>query len=374
MSAIRYRGEVYQCRPEETLLKMFLRNGVTVPFSCGGGSCHVCMHRCIEGDIPERAQRGLRPILQKHRFILLCRCAPTGDMEIELPSDEQRFVSAEVIGSAKLSDKEILVQVMPATLISVAPGQSLYMHGIGKELALVRVTRVGDDLDTLDLCLTCSADELACEPLPVGELVELQGPVSRPETAEVDMPEGIDRPFPQPDPMLWQDLQQGDLLARLLKVFYGRVFADPLLAPYFEGVTEARLAEKQYNFLRQAITGEKVYFGERPRNSHHWMVIPDNVFDHRADILRDVIREFEVPQAAAGKLMAIEESYRQDIVKNRPWNKVVFGRVLPLEGYESLLLDDGCLCDGCEQAIEAGDRAIYHVRTGKLYCSSCRAG
>lgn len=293
MSAIRYNGVVYQCNPDETLLKMFLRNGVTVPYSCGGGSCHVCMHRCIEGDIPERAQRGLSPILRENRFILLCRCTPSGDMEVELPP-------------------------------------------------------------------------------VVGGVVETQKPMNE-VAITVDMPEGINRPFPEPDAALWQDLQQGDLLARLLKVFYSRVFADLLLAPYFEGVTQARLAEKQYNFLRQAITGEKVYFGERPRNSHHWMVIPDNVFDRRADILRDVIREFDLPQAVGERLMAIEEGYRQDIVKRRPWNKVLFGRVLPLEGYESLVLDEGCLCDGCEKAIESGDVAIYHVRTGKLYCNTCRA-
>jgi ferredoxin/truncated hemoglobin YjbI len=373
MNAIRYKGMVYRCKPEETLLKMFLRHGVTVPFSCGGGACHVCMHRCIGGDIPERAQKGLRPILQQNRFILLCRCIPSSDMDIELPSDGQRFTSAEVMQFSQRLDGRMLARVMPATLMSVAPGEFLFMHRSDKAPLLAVVAWVSDDLDMLDLFLACPGSEHARDMVAAGELVELQGPVNR-EAADIEMPDGIDRPFPEPDLMLWQDLQQGNLLARLLKVFYARVFADPLLAPYFEGVTQARLAEKQYNFLRQAITGEKVYFGERPRNSHHWMVIPDNVFDHRADILRDVIREFGLPGAAEEKLMAIEEGYRQDIVKSRPWNKVIFGRVLPLEGYESLILDEGSLCDGCDQAIASGERAIYHVRTGKLYCHACRAG
>ena len=285
MAQVRYKGVTYQSRPGETLLQMFLRQGVSVPYSCGGGVCHMCMHRCVEGEIPERARKGLKPELRSKGFMLLCRCVPTGDMEIELPSEQDKAAS--------------------------------------------------DDA--------------------------------------VDMQEGLERAFPEPDPALWRALDDGALLARILEVFYARVFADPLLAPFFSETTERRLAEKQYNFLRQAITGEKVYFGERPRNAHHWMVISDNVFDHRADILRDVLVEFDVPPEVIDKLMAIEEYYREDIVKDRPWEKVLFGKALPLEGYEEMTLEEGSLCDGCEEPVESGAQVIYHVRTGKLYCNQCRA-
>ena len=47
----------------------------------------------------------------------------------------------------------------------------------------------------------------------------------------------------------------------------------PEMKPFFHGVTQQRAADKQYAFLKQLMTGEKAYFGDRPRNAHHRMVI-----------------------------------------------------------------------------------------------------
>ena len=376
MASIHYNGVVYQSRPDETLLKMFLRQGVTVPYSCGGGSCHVCMHRCVEGTVPDRARRGLRAVLQQHDFFLLCRCVPGGDMKIELPLDEQRFTRAEVVQLYPSAGSMWRICVMPMSELFVSVGQGFSLHLPGVDPLAASVESVNEAEGSFDLGFGLPGDDALGQTLSTGMELELQGPFSqeleKPQ-AGIDMEAGLERPFPAPDPGLWRDLDDGALLSRILEVFYERVFTDPLLAPYFENATRGRLAEKQYNFLCQAITGEKVYFGERPRNAHHWMVIPGNVFDHRADILRDVLSEFAVPPQAAERLMAIEEYYRQDIVKERPWNKVLFGRVLPLEGYEGIVLEDACLCDGCEGEVDRGEHAIYHVRTGKLYCSDCRS-
>lgn len=153
---------------------------------------------------------------------------------------------------------------------------------------------------------------------------------------------------------------------------YDRVYKDPLLLPFFEDVTKQRLIEKQYNFMCQVLTGEDMYFGERPRNAHHWMVISAELLDHREDLMESCLRRAGVAEEFVKRLRAIEDMYRDDIVKDKPWKKVVFGKELPVEGFDEMVLDDATLCDACQQEIAACEKVQYHLRMGKVYCSACQ--
>lgn len=170
---------------------------------------------------------------------------------------------------------------------------------------------------------------------------------------------------------MWEALERGLRLSRILHTFYDLVYEDPLLAPFFEGVTKQRAIEKQYNFLAQIFTGERIYFGERPRNAHHWMVISDALFDYREALMERCLRQEGLSEERIREWRAAEESFRKQIVKDRPIPKKVRGIELPLEGYESITLEVGGICDGCQGIFEIGDVAHYHVRTGRTYCASC---
>jgi truncated hemoglobin YjbI len=175
----------------------------------------------------------------------------------------------------------------------------------------------------------------------------------------------------KPDDEMWSALEHGEKLTRILDDFYGRVYQDPRLAPFFHGVTRERAIEKQYSFLRQIFTGEPIYFGDRPRNAHHWMVISNELFDYREALMEECLRRACLPEPLVQRWRAIEERFRKQIVKSAPFGKKLRGVTLPLEGYESLELAVGACCDGCSEAIEAGARASYHVRTGRTYCAAC---
>jgi NAD(P)H-flavin reductase/truncated hemoglobin YjbI len=180
------------------------------------------------------------------------------------------------------------------------------------------------------------------------------------------------RKYPEPDLELWKALGEGRLLSEVFIDFYNRVYEDPLLSPFFEGITKQRSIEKQYNFMCQVLTGKDVYFGERPRNAHHWMVISGEMFDHREELMESCLRRAGLPEYWIRKFRAIEETYREDIVKDKPWNKILFGKEVPVEGFDEMTLDDATLCDGCHQEVLAGERVQYHVRLGKIYCRLCR--
>jgi len=187
-------------------------------------------------------------------------------------------------------------------------------------------------------------------------------------------PQYTESGYPAPDPELWQALDNGKTLNLILHDFYTIVYADPILSPFFSKITIQRSIEKSYLFLRQVITGEKVYIGDRPRNAHHWMVITNEIFDYREAIMAKCIRDYDIPEQIVKRLIDINESFRKDIVKDTPWNKIVNGVEIPVDGFEEIEIDCGCICDSCQQAIEPGETVRYHTRLGEVYCSTCMTG
>lgn len=177
--------------------------------------------------------------------------------------------------------------------------------------------------------------------------------------------------YPPPDPELWAALQEGKLLSAILTDFYTLVYADDKLSSFFIGVTKQRLIEKQYLFIRQILTGEKVYFGDRPRNSHHWMVISDELFDYRESLMLTCLRKHGIAEPMIQRFMEMEGFYRKDIVKAAPFARVIGGIEKPFEGFDEITMDVGTLCDSCAHEVQPGEKVIYHVRIGKIYCTDC---
>ncbi len=175
-----------------------------------------------------------------------------------------------------------------------------------------------------------------------------------------------------PDPELWAALDQGAGLTVILTDFYDRVFADTRLRPFFHNVTKRRVIEKQYEFLHELFTGNDVYFGLRPFNAHHWMVISDDLFDYREALFEDCIRRYGLPQHLIQRWLAIHERFRADIVKATPRGIVEDGVERYLERFDSVPLAVGSICDGCGAEVAEGTVVRYHMRTGLIYCPACQ--
>jgi truncated hemoglobin YjbI len=174
-----------------------------------------------------------------------------------------------------------------------------------------------------------------------------------------------------PDPEMWAALENGAGLRRILREFYDRVYSDPRLAPFFAHVTKEHVIDKQYSFLADKFSGSRLYFGDRPRNAHHWMVISDELFDHREALMMSCLRSAGLPEHLAERWRRLEEAFRKQIVKSRPIPRKIRGIALPLDGYRSEVLLVGTLCDDCSRELGEGTRARYHVRTGRTYCEPC---
>lgn len=182
---------------------------------------------------------------------------------------------------------------------------------------------------------------------------------------------GMNRKALTTDPELWQALDEGRLLRSVLVAFYERVYVDPRLAPFFHATTKEWAIDHQYAFLRQILTGEDVFFGDRPRNAHNWMVIDDALFDHREALFQEELVRAGLSAEHRERFRVLHESFRKQIVKDAPFPKRRRGVALPLDGWEAIALSAGGVCDGCAAIVAVDEAVHYHVRTGKVACTAC---
>jgi ferredoxin-NADP reductase/ferredoxin/truncated hemoglobin YjbI len=177
----------------------------------------------------------------------------------------------------------------------------------------------------------------------------------------------------EPDPELWEALENGKLLLKILTAFYDKAYQDPRLSPFFHKVTKRRAIDKQYAFLSDLFVGKKEFFGMRPFNAHHWMVISDELFDYREAMMEPIIRAHGVPEHLIRRWNALHETFRREIVKSSARGMIIDGKEHPIEEPEEVAMDFGTVCDGCHREIPAGATARFHPRGGELFCANCSA-
>lgn len=176
-----------------------------------------------------------------------------------------------------------------------------------------------------------------------------------------------------PDPELWEALGRGLGLRAILTDFYERVYEDPRLEPFFHKVTKERAIDKQYSFLADVFAGTRDYFGLKPFNAHHWMIISDELFDHRERLIEECMRRHGLPEHLVRRWCAVHELFRRELVKATPRGLIVDGVERNLDGFTSETLGVAGMCDGCEDPMPEGAVGRLHARTGEFFCSRCAA-
>lgn len=369
MTTLHFEGRAFQPLPDETVLDALLRAGVATPFSCKGGSCHTCLLQCTEGEIPAAAQRALSDTLRGKGYFLPCRCVATGPMTLR-PRQPQDMVTRCLLVEATGHGEGLLrLQFESLGPLPCRPGQSLRLvTGAPPEEEPRLMLTSEPDSPVIEARWTLRPGEPVPEALgpgaEFGTEFEVRGPF---HAGHDEIPE---MPPPAPDAGLWDELG-GPRVRAVLESFYAKVYADALLAPFFQGVTMDRIVGKQYSFLEQCITGRKVYWGENPRNTHHWMVIPHRLFDHRQRLMDETMHEHGLSAAQMRRWNHFEEYFRSDIVKDREWPRRIGGELVWLDGFDTVEIDVGTLCDACGAEVPPGATVTYHRRTGRISCPRC---
>jgi len=310
MTTFIFEGTHLSHQQDETVLDAALRKGVAINYSCKKGVCKGCVCRAAN----KSSQLYVTPLpseLVEKGYFLPCMTPAYEGLDVQKPDE------SDLVGTPGIT-----VQPSSVDPRSIEPSAS-------------RIRDINDD------------------PVPGSRL---------------------ERPWPAPCPALWRALQQnGDTLKGIIDEFYDAVFEDDLLSPYFQKSTKQRSKEKVYSFYKQLFSGEKCYFGDRPHNAHHWMIIPDDIYDHRLKLLQHFMNSHGLSKEQQALWLPYEEYYRQDIVKSQPLGRWIGNVYQPPGGLAYERLDEGTFCDTCAEFFDKGVTVLFETRTGKVYCNSCHS-
>ncbi len=376
---IRYQSHAVALLPGETALDALLRVGADIPFSCKGGVCHTCMVKCVGAAASPEARRGLPEHLAQAGYVLACKYRPAADVQLQT-RDPLDMVTRCVL--AELNEPEpgrVVLRFEPMQTIQYQRGDRLRLVGVpGAPEPEFELTSdpAADCLLQASLlpgqAERCPAwvhpDLQATAAAGFGHEFEVRGPYAAPAAGAHEV-----RP-PEPDPALWAELGDGRRVRLVLEDFYAQVYADPQLRHFFEGVTLDRSIDKQYSFLKQCMTGEKVYMGDRPRNAHHWMIISNELFDYRQQLMVQTLQRHGLTAEQIARWTRYEEVFRPDIVKSEPWPRRIGGVDIMREGFDEEVLLVDSICDYCGAEILTGTPVLFHLRLGKIGCPSCARG
>jgi truncated hemoglobin YjbI len=99
------------------------------------------------------------------------------------------------------------------------------------------------------------------------------------------------------------------------EVFYRKVLADPVLAPYFDDVDMDRQVAKQAAFLTMALGGPSSYTGRDLRTAHAGLAgLSDEHVDLVIGYLAQTLRELGVGNSDIDEAGAVAASVRDDVL------------------------------------------------------------
>jgi NAD(P)H-flavin reductase/ferredoxin len=120
---VSFGDKKFTLKEDESVLDCLLREQQNIPFSCKSGACQACIMKLVDGEVPLRAQYGLKPSFKQQKLFLSCQCFPDADLSVQLPSAAALSVNASIIEKSFLNHNVIRLRLRPESPLEYLPGQ-----------------------------------------------------------------------------------------------------------------------------------------------------------------------------------------------------------------------------------------------------------
>ncbi len=117
------------------------------------------------------------------------------------------------------------------------------------------------------------------------------------------------------DKTLFERLGGKPTYIKVHRIFYDKAYADPWLRQYFTDKPQKVLENQQTDFMIQLMGGPKAYGGKTPLFAHQHMVISEELFEHRAKLLSDSIKEVGISDELRVAWLKTDASLKRALVK-----------------------------------------------------------
>lgn len=114
----------------------------------------------------------------------------------------------------------------------------------------------------------------------------------------------------------FEELGGRAILEKVSKAFYDKVYEHPWIGQYFKEVKQEVIEEQQVDFMTASLGGPRVYLGKLPVPAHKHMMISEELFYVRKDLLNQAMDEVGVSEELRERWNAIDEAFKNKIVKN----------------------------------------------------------
>ncbi len=104
-------------------------------------------------------------------------------------------------------------------------------------------------------------------------------------------------------------------LDRLHKLFYDKVYADPWMSNFFAGIPQEHIENQQSDFIAQLTGGPKRFYGRMPVDAHVHIMVTEELFNHRHELLKDSLVEIGTPAQELSELLKIDLAFKRVLVK-----------------------------------------------------------
>ena len=118
------------------------------------------------------------------------------------------------------------------------------------------------------------------------------------------------------DKTLYERLGGKATYEKVHKIFYDKAYAHPWLSKYFTDKPQEVLESQQTDFMIQLMGGPKAYGGKAPKFAHQHMMISEELFELRAQMLSDSIKEAGIADNLREEWLAADATFKRALVKN----------------------------------------------------------
>lgn len=119
-----FENRTYSIDPGETVLDCLLRHEQAISHSCKAGACQSCMLLLTDGQVPEKAQEGLKETLKARGCFLSCQCVPEEDIITVRADGADICTKAALKEKRPLNHNTLLLRAKPLQdMDSCRPGQ-----------------------------------------------------------------------------------------------------------------------------------------------------------------------------------------------------------------------------------------------------------
>jgi hemoglobin len=98
-------------------------------------------------------------------------------------------------------------------------------------------------------------------------------------------------------------------------LFYEKVWSDPDLVRYFDGVDRTKLKRHQRAFMSAALGGPRADPGSKISTAHHGLGITNDAFDRVVERLGDTLQELGVRSELIDRIAGTLAPLRPDVVE-----------------------------------------------------------